>query len=347
MTGPSTCPRCGSILGPTREPDPRRDDPARGGPEGRPAPDPAAPGSFAPPGLGEAGVEHAGASVALLGIDLGRPSDPARPAEDPARARRGAVDRPPPAEDDEPEEHGSAWPIALLASYASAMTLACAWLWWTGHRGGGDAPAPPRSAALAVSEALGEGPDLPADEEGPVEPPEPIVEGRRVGLGDTLRLGALELTPLGVSTGRVELQRTRVDGRPERRPGGDRAMHLRVRLRNASDSLVFAPIDESFVREPDRKLPETFVEDSSGGRVYAYRLPVSSEWGILGQEFRPLRPGESLETTIVSDTDALPRLAGPLTWRLRVRTAPETTAVVGVPFEERQVTPGRRSDRDE
>ncbi|QDV36110.1 hypothetical protein [Tautonia plasticadhaerens] len=344
MTGQTTCPHCGSILDPTRDRDPRAPE----GREDRLPAGPPAPGSFPPPDGGEPGGASVGASVALLGIDLERPTTSARPIEGRPRGGDVAAGRPlPDDEDDEPGEHGSAWPVALLAGYASAMTLACAWLWWTGHRGGDESPRPPRSAAPAAPEAPVEGPGPLAGESGLVEPPESVAEGCRVGLGDTLRLDALELTPLGVSVGRVELQRTRVDGRAERRPGGDRAMHLRVRLRNASDSLVFAPIDASLVREPDRRLPETFVEDASGGRVYAYRLPVSSEWGILGQEFRDLRPGEVLETTIVSDTDAPSRLDGPLTWRLRVRIDPETTAVVGVSFEAPRAEPKRGSDRDE
>jgi hypothetical protein len=185
-----------------------------------------------------------------------------------------------------------------------------------------------------------------AEESGLVAHLEPIAEGARVALGETIRIDALELTPLGVTRGPVKLHRIRVDGRPEHRPGGADALHLRVRLRNASEGVVFAPLDEAFVREPDRRLPETFIEDGDGHRVYAYRLPVSSEWGILGQRFGALRPGEALETIVVSDTDAPPRLSGPLTWRLRLRTAPETTTVVGVSFEASSAVEGARSSSD-
>jgi hypothetical protein len=231
----------------------------------------------------------------------------------------------------------------LLASYASAMTIACVWLWWTGHRGNPGSLNRDRNPDRSWSAGLdATGVDAPIETVGParwqeesslVAPPEPIAEGARMALGETLRMNALEVTPLEVTSGPVRLQRIRVDGRPEHRSGGVNALHLRVQLRNASDDVVFAPLDETFVREPDRRLPETFIQDSDGHRVYAYRLPISSEWSILGQDFGELRPGEAMETIIVSDTDAPPRLNGPLTWRIRLRTAPETTTVVGVSFE--------------
>lgn len=138
--------------------------------------------------------------------------------------------------------------------------------------------------------------------------------------------------PLKVSIGPVKLQRTRVDGRTERQDGGSGAFRLHLRLKNVSDDVIFAPLDEAFVRDPDRQLPETFIEGESGARVYAYRLPVSSEWEIEGQVFTELRPGEVVETIVLSDSDSIDRLDGPLTWRLRLRTAPETTAVIGVSF---------------
>jgi len=103
-------------------------------------------------------------------------------------------------------------------------------------------------------------------------------------------------------------------------------------LRNTSDTAVFAPLDEAFVREPDRRLPDTFIESINGDRHYAYRLPVAGEWAIVGQSFATLRPGEPRRTLIVTDPKTAGQVSGPLTWRVRLRTAPESTAVVGIMF---------------
>lgn len=250
--------------------------------------------------------------------------------------------------DDIPLPARSAWPMALLASYASAVTLACGWLWWTGHRGGGPSGSGPVwVAGLEASddpENRGGGPSdsgRRSDSSTTVEPLEPIGEDRLLTVGEPSRIDALEVVPIGVSSGSVELRRTRVDGRSETKDGGRDALRLHLRLRNTSDDAVFAPLDEAFVREPDRRLPETFIQDEAGARVYSYRLPVSSEWEIAGQEFIELRPGEVIETTIVSDTESSGRLDGPLTWRLRLRSAPGTTAVVGVPFHADDIDRGR------
>ncbi|WP_169972761.1 hypothetical protein [Tautonia rosea] len=278
-----------------------------------------------------------------LGIDLGSSASPLRsaPSVPPlrpssetdrleSRSHHDDSEGPPPTR--------SAWPMALLASYASAMTLAFGWLWWTTRRNvPTERPVPNWAAGLDAENKSGRDDGRRADASTVVEPPEPIAEDRIVSLGERVRVDNLDILPLRVSVGPVELKRTRVDGRTERRDGGSGAFRLYLRLRNTSDNVIFAPLDEAFVREPDRRLPETFIQDASGTRTYAYRLPVSSEWEIAGQTFHALRPGEEIETLVLSDTESGNQLDGPLIWRLRLRTAPETTTVVGVTFDESDI----------
>ncbi|WP_152053418.1 hypothetical protein [Tautonia marina] len=289
--------------------------------------------------------DHASTLSSTLGINLGlgasadsNQAAPPGPSLRPSSPAEGGESHSHHDDSEDHSHHRSAWPMALLGSYASAMTIACGWLWWTSHRN-----PPPRQQAPVWAAGLdaGQEPGIDAGrrEEGSavVEPAEPIAEDRIVPLGELLSVDALEIQPLRVSVGPVELKRTRVDGRTERRDGGSDALRLHLRLRNTSDDVIFAPLDEAFVREPDRRLPETFVEDASGTRIYAYRLPVSSEWEIAGQTFQELRPGEQIETVVLSDTDSPNRLDGRLLWRLRLRTAPETTAVLGVTFNASEI----------
>ena len=284
---------------------------------------------------------------ALLGLDLRdapRPSAgrSATPAPGP-RVRRVGDDP-----DVERPEGRPSMLLVALASYASAVTLAFGWLWWSGRprpEPPTDGPAPSRASgrpAVANDQALAPADDgQQADASALVTPSEPIPEGHHVAIGETLRIDALELSPMAVTKGRVELRRTRVDGSTERRRGGSDALRLRIRLRNASDDAIFAPLDEAFVREPDRRLPETFVEDRDGDRVYAYRLPVAGEWGIVGQDFPILRPGETTETVVATVADAADQLDGALRWRLRLRTAPDQTQVVGVSFDAKRIKADR------
>jgi hypothetical protein len=277
--------------------------------------------------LAEGGADLAEPRPAFPAIQLDRPSEPA-----PAPA---AETRPP---DDEfllPEHRGPSWLVVLLGSYASAMTLACAWLWWRA----GPSPPSPESDPIAASGR----PDTEAGQREArseiVAPPPEIAPGRTTVLGQSLTVGALEFTPLEVRVGRVELEHRGLDGSYEMRDGGDGALFLRVRFRNLSRDEVFAPLDEAFVREPDRGLPDSFLESPSGERIYLYPLPLASEWSIVEQDFRAIRPGETFDTVLVSDERALSRVVGPMTWRLRLRTGADAgrTELVGVRIDRGQI----------
>jgi hypothetical protein len=266
------------------------------------------------------------ASVPAAVLPVATPS--AAPADEPRREPASYAS----ADDDAPR---SAWPVALLASYASVMTLGFLWLWWTGGR-----PERVGESGTPSSVAAEDDPGLREGDSARLGRPEPLPAERIVELGETLRVGDLEVTPLDVSAVPVELVRTRIDGQVERKEGGRDALRLRLRLRNLSAEDQFAPLDEGFVRDPDRRMPDTFIDLPGGGRIYGYKLPARSEWAIAGQEFPTLRPGESGESAVFSGVSALPDARGTLTWRVRLRTSAGESQAIGVKFEGMEVKKG-------
>ena len=219
-------------------------------------------------------------------------------------------------DEERPVGRGRSWLVPLLVSYASAMTLACAYLLWLAPRRGGVAetlPPDSRPAGAAL---------------------EPIPRERLTSLGRPLRVGSLEWTPLEVRVGRARLVRPRPGGRRETRDGGAGSLVLTMRLHNLAADATFAPLDRAFVRLPDRGPPDTLIEVQGDGTIDVYPLAVTSELTIAGQSFEPLGPGQERETLVVSDRQAVDRARGTLTWRLRLRTSPDQTEVVGVEFHE-------------
>ncbi len=219
--------------------------------------------------------------------------------------------------------NGPNWPMVVLASYASAVTLAL--VWWVvvpALRGRSDVDnfSAPKPAAVGTRRA---------DRSRKVEPAPPIPADHVTTLGKPLVVGSLEVTPLDVSRTDVTLRRTALAGEGEEKEGGSGAMALRLRLRNTSGDAVFAPLDEAYLRDRDDGLSESFVELDGGGRVYLYPLPVDSEWSIVGQNFPDLKPGEAKETRVVTAAD-FPSTSSGMTWRLKLRTGLNATAVVGL-----------------
>lgn len=241
-----------------------------------------------------------------------------------------------PAAASEVRERPTRWGTVLLGSYASAMTLACAWLLWEAgrhHPESTTALEPPRAAVVRD-----EGPAR-ADRSRKDEGPAPIPADRRTSLGKPLQVGDLEVTPLEVLRGPVRLVRDTPEGGRRHREGGDGALKLRLRLRNRSADTTFAPLDEAFVRDPDRGRPDSFVENGRDDRIYPYRLAIRSEWTIVGQPFRDLRPGEAFDTVIVSAPDARVPAGSSPTWRLRLRTGANRDDVIGVDFPADAIRP--------
>jgi len=218
------------------------------------------------------------------------------------------------------------WPMLLLGSYASAVTLAL--IWWVvipRLRAPGVEPDDPRPAAKTPSA----GSTTRGDRSRQDAPAAAIPPDRVAALGRTIRVGSLEVTPLAVERGSVRLRRAGLAGKVEERDGGPGALKLRLRLRNMSKDLTFAPLDESFLRDREDGPSDGFVEIDGGERVYLYPLAANSEWSIDGQEFPDLRPGEAREVRVVTAA-GFPAAGPAMTWRLRLRTGLDATDVVGV-----------------
>ena len=188
------------------------------------------------------------------------------------------------------------------------------WVLWTGRRIAEPSTAESPPTAEAVAD-----PGRQAGRSKRLVPSTSVADATPAQLGETVRIGRLEVTPLDVTTGPFSLERT--VGRPERRTGGKGALRLRIRLKNVSNDLILAPLDEAFVREREPGQPDSYIETTPGRPlIEMYPLAVESEWSIVGQEFRELKPGEAFETLVVSTTDAAASLAAEMTWRLRLRT---------------------------
>jgi hypothetical protein len=210
--------------------------------------------------------------------------------------------------------------MVVLGSYASAVTLALAWLLLTGG-GRGASPGPATLVGKARPDQEGDGTSF-------VRGLREIPPGRRTSVGRPLRVGSLELTPLGVDLGPVELEN--LDGERKTVEGAP-TLRLRLALRNLSETEAFEPLEPAFLRTPDRGAPESLVV--AGDRPIApYPLAIASEWSLVGQPLGPLGPGEEREVVVASEPGAVDRLATEMTWRLRVRVAPGRTEVVGVEF---------------
>ena len=265
---------------------------------------------------------------ALGGIDLNVPR------EDRAPVKKVSEEEEEDEEDDEVPPRGVPLGTMLLASYASAVTIGLIWVLWTGRRlhESEEADAP-------VAAESREDPGARAGDSRRIAPPKPIPAEHLATLGKTVRLGQIEATPLAVTSGPVVLERT--FDRKDRKPGGDNALKLRLRLKNVSKDAVIAPLDEAFLRDRPRADPDSFIETPAGGPPVAqFPLAVESEWSIVGQEFRDLKPGEVLETVVVSAPDALARKSPEMTWRVRLRTDLNHTDDLGVRFGEKDIKPG-------
>ncbi|MDR3636774.1 MAG: hypothetical protein P4L84_23420 [Isosphaeraceae bacterium] len=272
-------------------------------------------------------VDHEPPSEAFPGIDLS-----ASPPVAPAAGKRE------PDDDDEDDDYddeprGVSLGFVLLLSYASAVTIGLLYVLITGrtlkHTEEPDFLPP-------VDERVDPGQRAKFSRK--LAPPPAIKADHLTALGKAVRVGGLEVTPVEVTTGRIVL--THLIGGGETRNEGSDAIKLRLRLKNISKDLVYAPLDEAFLREREAGVTDSFIELPDGQNIELHPLAVTSEWAIVGQEFKELKPGETLDTLVVSAKDALKRAAPEMTWRVRLRTGVDQTDYVGVRFKASEIKPG-------
>lgn len=269
-----------------------------------------------PPGAGEPAISDS-FQRALAAPAVADANPPAEASPEP-RARRSA---------------GSRWLVLLLATWAGAATLAAGWLWY--HW-----PAP-----TSPLENLPDDGVLPARVVSPLEPlpPSAIVE-----LGGVLRVGDLEVRPLGI------------ERRPVRvKPEGlatDELLVLKLALKNLSQDQPLRPTDPAFFYPDPRKRLRGLPVFDETGFTYTFLHPEGKPSGLLvpfdlayeqgltieGQDFEVLEPGQTGETIVVSGEGADEKLEREMIWRIKLRKGktPDgrgVCTVVGVRFHKEDV----------
>jgi hypothetical protein len=235
-----------------------RDTPAIGGRE--PAPNPA--------------LLSSSESVLALGIKFTPSPDPETDPRSSAPIARAAE----PNLQYEPSDEAPRinWPLLLVSSYASAITLGFLWFVWAGRS------LPPQRAAEPVPADAASDPPSRTSAASPVSRvPQPLPIHNLVDLGNTLRLGDLELTPLSIVHRSVYLYRLG-GATGEERESSD-SLVLTLRLTNRSETQDFAPLDRSFIRDSGAAEDHSFIVSPDGQRIPMFRLAAESEWSIQDQ----------------------------------------------------------------
>ena len=222
------------------------------------------------------------------------------------------------------------WPLLLVSSYASALTLALGFILWTGR---GLSRLDFSASSGPVPSINGASPSRGASLTGDVLLPLPAPNV--TDLGRPVRLGELEVTPRSIARRSVRL--LRLQGTAKGRRVSSPTLVMTLELANRSTSSTFAPLDPAIVRDPVPAVDQSFIEVPGGRRIAMFRLAMESEWSIRNQDFPALEPGELADTTLVSEPVAMSDLTGTMTWHVKLRTAPYRTDVLGVRFMAEQV----------
>jgi len=235
------------------------------------------------------------------------------------------------ADDDQLAESRVTLFLLLLLSYSSAVTLALFWVLWTGRAFRPADPATNDTRQASVdSNPISSEPALSA-------PLPPIPAENQTALRQTIRIGDLEVTPSAIVSAPLELVR-KIEPPDYRRADTD-SLVLRFKVTNISNKHVIAPLDRALIQDQSSPLDRSFIVTSRGRPISLFSLAIDSEWLIQGQEFPVLKPGESAETLVASEGITDDRMAGEMSWRLRLRTGPYRTDVLAVRFTKDDVSP--------
>lgn len=184
-----------------------------------------------------------------------------------------------------------------------------------------------------------------------------------VSLGNTLRVGDLEVTPRRVER---KVVRVFVTGFPRPEPCLHESLVLHLHLHNVSEDVTFTPLDNYFDRRWRKGKrtgpPPLTVLEMGSQRFYGGPAEWSPVGGVAAERRQwvegrknldslGLGPGEALDTFVCTDGDdatvlpELERFHGTLLWRVQLRRGLvrvgqreiPATAVVGVEFTARDV----------
>jgi hypothetical protein len=194
----------------------------------------------------------------------------------------------------------------------------------------------------------------------------PVPAHLRVALGETLRVGDLEVTPLRVER---KVVRVFVEGYPRPEPCPHESLVLHLRLRNVSADSTFTPLDNFFDRNwkagrgapPLTRLeigPHQFYGGPAEWSPRRTTANARRQWVEGRQDFEGagLGPGGETDTFVCTDggddkvIEELERSRGTMLWRVEVRRGlvrvgsreVPAAAVIGVEFGATDVRrPGR------
>jgi hypothetical protein len=144
-----------------------------------------------------------------------------------------------------------------------------------------------------------------------------------------VQIGDLEVRPLSVEVGYVDLVRT-IDGKSRRREPN--CLILRLELKNLSEDHTISPLDRNLVRERELQAFDPYIQTSDGRNIRLFPLAMDSEWSIKGQDFPALRPGASAKTFVAAEPGSAIDLPDEMTWRLRLRIGVYRSDMLGVKF---------------
>jgi hypothetical protein len=241
------------------------------------------------------------------------------------------VEQQPIAEDDTLDEPSFPWFQVLILSYASAVTVALAWAVLTGRS---FRPSDRSSTgSISSSDLRPRAKSNGARVDGKALAPVPAEN--LTTLGSALRIGDLQVRPMSVALARIEL--VGALDQSKYRAEESESLVLRVQLTNFSKTQPFAPLELAYIREQSSPLDRCLITTTSSTTIGAFPLDVFSEWSIVGQESRVLKRGETLETIIASEPGASDRMSSEMIWRIRLRTGPFRTDVIGVRFKDSDV----------
>lgn len=209
--------------------------------------------------------------------------------------------------------------FVLVASYASAVTIACLVLLFGGN-----------------SHQLESLPDVRPLNDGEIQFvgfDARLPDGHTLALGESRRFGDVRITPLKVTREPIEFAHYRDKG-AERDPT-DPVLKLWMKFENLASDVAFPPWDVSLMTrrvplESDPLLYRTntfLVPAKSAPRtpekiILNFEHPVGSDWNLKGMRTEPLQPGEAYTTFVASSEEGLQRAtddARRLVWRLQVR----------------------------
>lgn len=216
------------------------------------------------------------------------------------------------------------WPLVIVGSYASAVTLALVWILATGKT----LPRYRGDPSVAVADVETRPPTA-------GRAAEPVWSGRSVSLGKTLIIDDLEIMPLMILRKTIRLPETAdADSRWGREIRG--CLALTVRLKNASADRALTPLEPSIVWDGD--LGEaTYLEMGTGQRVSMLELSHENGEPIEERAFPTIAPGAVADVVILSEPVPSERLIGPLTWWISLKTGGDEMKTIGVRFSRREV----------